>query len=243
MNIEKFTKKKDGFYNLNLDNSSKILIHEDLILKYDLLIHKEVSNQFIDRLIKENNIYLIYNKAIKYITIKMRSKYELEVYLIKQGFDKDQINIVIDKLCNQGYLNDIEFCKAYINDKINLSNDGPKKIISILKQNKINSEIIEEYISIFNEALQEEKINKLISKQIISNTNKGSNLLKQKILNNLINIGYEREVILKCLENFEFNDKELYKKEYNKLYNKLSKKYSGRELEYKIKQKLYQKGF
>ena len=34
----------------------------------------------------------------------------------------------------------------------------------------------------------------------------------------------------------------MVKKEYDKLYKKLSRKYSGNELEYKIKEKLYQKG-
>ena len=34
-----------------------------------------------------------------------------------------------------------------------------------------------------------------------------------------------------------------YQKEYDKLYKKLSRKYEGATLEYKIKEKLYQKGF
>ena len=60
---------------------------------------------------------------------------------------------------------------------------------------------------------------------------------------NLITLGYEKQLIVSCLDNFEINDSEAYKKEYNKIHDKLSKKYSGKELEYKIKQKLYQKGF
>ena len=43
--------------------------------------------------------------------------------------------------------------------------------------------------------------------------------------------------------NFEFdNNDDIAKKEYDKLYRKYSRKYSGKELEYKIKEKLYQKG-
>ena len=68
-------------------------------------------------------------------------------------------------------------------------------------------------------------------------------MLKQKIVNHLINLGYFREDIILVLNEFDFDDSKFYKKEYDKLYNKLSKKYSGKELEYKLKQKLYQKGF
>ena len=37
-------------------------------------------------------------------------------------------------------------------------------------------------------------------------------------------------------------DKDMVKKEYDKLYKKYSKKYKDKELDYIIKQKLYQKG-
>ena len=43
--------------------------------------------------------------------------------------------------------------------------------------------------------------------------------------------------------NYNFNDtSDIAKREYEKLYTRLSRKYSGKELEYKIKEKLYQKG-
>ena len=45
------------------------------------------------------------------------------------------------------------------------------------------------------------------------------------------------------MNNHEFkDDSDIAKKEYEKLYKKLSSKYEGAELEFKIKQKLYQKG-
>ena len=40
-----------------------------------------------------------------------------------------------------------------------------------------------------------------------------------------------------------YDDSKIYEIEYKKVYDKLSKKYSGRELEYKVKEKMYQKGF
>ena len=67
--------------------------------------------------------------------------------------------------------------------------------------------------------------------------------MKQKLLNDLINKGYYREDIISILNNINIDDEKIKYLEYQKLYNKLSKKYSGSELSYKIKQKLYQKGF
>ena len=68
-------------------------------------------------------------------------------------------------------------------------------------------------------------------------------MLKQKILNDFINKGYYKEDILEILNKKDLSNNEMYDKEYNKLYKKYSKKYPEDQLEYIIKQKLYQKGF
>ena len=243
MKIIKFAKKKDGQYMLTLENDRKILLHEDLILKNDLLIKKTIDEDEILNLLSQNNNYNAYNMSIKYLSVKMRSIFEVKEYLKKKEIDQSAIDQVVDKLIYQGYLNDTEYSKAYINDRINLSNDGPYKIISYLKNNNIKQEIIDDSIKFFDKNIQIDKINNIILKQIKSNNNRGAYLLKQKILMNLITLGYEKQLIVSCLDNFEINDSEAYKKEYNKIHDKLSKKYSGKELEYKIKQKLYQKGF
>ena len=243
MKIVKFTKKKNGQYLLLLEDDRKITLHEDLILKRDLLLKKEINEDAIISLIAENNNYLAYDNAIKYIGIKMRSILELEEYLKKKEIDEEVIQETIEKLINQGYLNDKIYSNSYVNDRINLSNDGPLKIAEFLMKNKIDSRVVEEALSNFNKEIEYEKIQKLINKQVKQNTNKGSYLLKQKILSNLIGLGYHRELIIECLEHLEFDEQDIYIKEYQKIYDKLSKKYSGKELDYKIRQKLYQKGF
>ena len=78
MKIIKFTKKKDGQYLLLLEYDRKLTLHEDLILKEELLIKKEITEEDIIRLLFENNNYLAYDTAIKYIGIKMRSVFELQ---------------------------------------------------------------------------------------------------------------------------------------------------------------------
>lgn len=243
MNILKFSRQKNGMYKIYLDDNSNIIIHEDLILKYNLLLTKKIENDLLITIQKENNDYISYNLAIKYLSNKMRCTFEIKEYLRKKEVSEDTIDIVIKKLTKQGYLNDDNYSKALINDKINLTNYGPLKIIKILKENKIDTEIINSNICIFTKELEYERVDKLIKKFVSINHSKSKYILKQKILNNLIELGYKKEIILDLLNNVDFDDSVIYKKEYDKLYNKLSKKYEGKELEFKINQKLYQKGF
>lgn len=243
MKIEKYSKQKNGMYCIFLEDGNKIKIHEDLILKYELLLTKKIDELLLEKLLKENQIYEVYEISLKYLNIRLRSRKELYEYLIKKGYEKSIIDTVLDMLLKQGYINDSIYAKSFVNDKILMSSYGPNKIKGELLRYGISQKIVEEVITSFNEELEKERIDKLINKQIKANHNKGAILLKKKIQSYLINLGYSSSLINQSLNGMKLVDDDLYKKEYDKLYTKLSKKYFGKELEYKLKQKMYQKGF
>lgn len=243
MKIISYTRQKNGQYKIRLEDDSCFLVHEDLILKYELLIKKEVTDKLKDKILSENKQYSVYDDAVKYLSRKMRSAHEMREYLKKKEYFDDLIDSVIKKLKDQGYINDLAYSKAYVHDRIVLSNDGPYKIEKDLKKNMIKQEYIIEALNSYTEDIEKEKIEKLILKAIKTNHTKGKRVLKQKTFQDLVNLGYHKEVVSSLLYLFDdMDDEEIYKKEYDKLYSKLSKKYSGTELEYCIKQKLYQKG-
>lgn len=243
MKIEKFSKQKNGMYLLVLEDGNKIKIHEDLILKYELLLRKKLDAHLLEKIYQENQIYEVYAIALKYLNTRLRSRKELQIYLSRKGFSVEVIDSVLKILEEQSYLNDLTYATSYVHDRILMSNFGPNKIRAELVQNGISSEIIEQVLLSFNEELENERIQKLVEKQIKQNHNKGAMLLKGKIYSYLLNLGYSSLLINQNLNGKKLVDDDISKKEYEKLYIKLSKKYSGRELEYKLKQKMYQKGF
>ncbi len=243
MRIDKFTKQKNGQYKLYLDNGTVIMLHEDLILKHDLLIHREIDEHTIEKLLDENTSFIAYDLALNYIKVKMRSKKEIREYLTKKKVDNQLIDNAINLLTKQGYLNDSDYTNAFIHDRIYLSNDGPLKIKEQLLKQDINEEVVNNSLSVFDRDLEIERIKKIIDKQVKINHNKSQFILQKKISEYLFNLGYHKELVNDEVNHIKCNDQDLYKEEYEKLYQKLSKKYSGKELEYKIKSKLYQKGF
>lgn len=241
--IEKFSKQKNGMYLLTLEDGNKIKIHEDLILKYELLLHKKLDDTLLETIYEENQVYIVYEVALKYLNIRLRSRKELYEYLSKKGYTKDIINIVLEKLVAQGYLDDRIYAISFVHDRVLMSSYGPNKIRGELEHFGISNEVINNALNSYNESLEKERIEKLINKQIKSNHNKGAMLLKKKIQAYLLNLGYTSTLVNESLNGKKLVTEDLYQKEYEKLYNKLSKKYSGKELEYKLKQKMYQKGF
>lgn len=244
MKILKYEKKKNGMYQVFFDNDNNIDISEEIILKYNLLLKKDIDNSLIDKMLDENKIYIAYNLAIKYISIKMRSRKEIREYLSKKNIDYDSINEVIKILEKEKYLDDDSYANAFVNDKMLLSNDGPNKIRSKLIELGINSSSINNALELFDYDLQKEKVTKMAKKLVEVNRNKSAALLKNKIITYLVNLGYDKSVINSVLSTIEIkNNKDIAKKEYEKIYNKLSRKYSGSDLEFRVKQKMYALGF
>ena len=244
MKITKYEKKKNGMYCVFFEDGNNVDIHEEIILKYNLLVKKEASNSLIDKMLDENKVYIAYNLSIKYIAVKMRSRKEIREYLSKKNFDRSTIDEVIILLEKEKYLDDYMYANAFVNDRILLSNDGPYKIESKLKELGIREDAIFKSLSIFDNDLQAERITKLVNKYKNINRNKSNFSLKNKISINLVNLGYDRSLINSVLSSSNFgDDSSIAKKEYEKIYKKLSKKYSGSELEYRVKQKMYSLGF
>lgn len=241
MKIVKYVKKGNNKYKVYLENNESILLHEDVILKNDLLIKKEIDD--IDLLLKQNRKYEVYDVSIKYLSTRVRSVSEMRDYLFKKGYQDEDIEKTINELLEKKYLNDKIYCRSYIIDKINLSNDGPNKIIKYLESQNIDYDVYGEYLDLFTKEIIFNKINKYIEKMIKSNK-KSKYVLKNKIIINLINLGYDKEDINLCLNSvLEIDDSLNKEKEKQKIYNKLKKKYSGEELERKVKDKLYQLGY
>lgn len=243
MKIIKYKKMSKGRYKIYLDNDKDIVLYEDVILKYNLLLKKEIDEELLIEIDKYNQECDVYYIALASINNRFKSTYELKQSLLRKEYPIDLVDKAIEKLLKQGYLNDRMFARSYINNQIITTNKGPYKITKELNEKKIDSEIINEEIQIFTEEEQITKIKKLIEKGIKTNHSRGGIVLKQKIYNDLKLNGYDISMINRIISNYSFeNDQDIAKKEYEKLYRKYSRKYSDSELENKIREKLYQKG-
>lgn len=235
-------KKTGSKYKIVLDNGQVINTYEEVILNNGLLFHKYINKNLLEKITVDTNYYKSYNKALDMINRRLRSEKEIEQYLIKAEVEEKDIKEIIQNLKRIGLIDDKLFAKAYTNDKINLSTDGPHKIRKYLENNNIKEQYINEAINSIDKEIINQRIDKLITKKINSNTKYTPYMLKQKIIIYLTNLGYSREDIINRLENIKIETKDTTK-EMEKIYNKLSKKYNDKELIYKLKNKLYSKGY
>lgn len=242
MEILKYKKMPRGRYKVTT-STGDIILYEDVIIKNNFLLKKEIDLPLLEKILEENNYYEAYDLSLSYIETKLRTEKEIINYLEKKNFNINVIKYVINKLKEVNLLNEINYIEAYTNDKVNLSSYGPYKIKRDLLNLNLKEEDIDNYLCSINEEVWSNKIDKVIKKKMSSLKGKSLYMIKTKLNNDLFNLGYDKDLISRKLEYLEYDDNDYMKKEMSKAYDKYSKKYEGETLKKQIKNHLYKKGF
>lgn len=245
MKIANIVKKTKQSYEIKLEKGSPFLILDETILKYNLYKGKEISLDELEDIKNYNNVMKYYIKCVNKINYKKRTKMEIILFLKNEDISKKDISIIIEKLEKTNLLNDSNYIKAFINDEINLTLNGPYKIKTKLYKKGFNDSDINNVLKYIDDDVWQDKINKLIIKKIKCVKTKSAFEVKTKIINDLLKEGFDKTDVLSYINNYQFtNDCNVLEKQYNKLLRKYQNKdLSEAEKTYLIKQELYKKGY
>ncbi len=204
MEIVKYELMKKNIYNVYLSNGEVLELDESVITNNELLLKKRIDNDLYDKLKRDNKICILVNTSIKYINVRLRSIKEIKDYLLKKEDDTDLIDEVISRLIKMGYLDDRRFTEAYIKDKLNFTSWGDYKIINELNKLGISSLDIEDNIDLLNDDILNERMRKIIDKDIRTNKKYSGLKLKNKIYNHLLTSGYSKEKVISLINSYDF---------------------------------------
>ncbi|WP_300410497.1 RecX family transcriptional regulator [Lagierella sp.] len=130
-------------------NLFKITFSDDFLyanyeLYNDLLLSKgKILNSDEFKALKDfNDFNLNYSKAINFISYRIRTRKEIVDKLKKEGVDFIQINKILDKLEENGYIDDESFAKSYYESKSRINAWSNKKIEYELKNKGISQDIL-----------------------------------------------------------------------------------------------------
>lgn len=238
-------KKKNNKYEIKLEKGTPFLILDETILEFNLYKDKVINESDLEKIKNYDNVMRYYIKCVNKVKYKRRTKNEIISFLKKEDVSNYDIKIILDKLININLINDLDYLKAFINDEVNLTLNGPYKIKTKLYKKGFDNSDIDIVLDDIPDDVWDEKINKLIAKKIKSIRNKSGAEVKNKIITDLLKEGYNKNKIMLFINNYEFNnDPKVLEKQYNKLLRKYSKKdIDEKQKEYSIKMELYKKGY
>jgi len=222
-------------------------VDSDVLIKFQLKKGMELDDFSFMEIQYQDDIRKAYNKAIHYLSRRMRSEKEIRDYLFSKEIEEPVINEIIHKLSAFKYINDEEFALAYVRTQANTTDKGPTNIKMELKDKGIDEGTLMLALEEYPLEQQIEKATKISVKFYEKNAKESLKIQKQKLENLLLRKGYSYEVIHIAVNEASVNtdadeDMEAIRFQGEKALRKYSK-YSGFEFQQKMKQTLYRKGF
>lgn len=144
-------KKNINRYSIYLDQEYSFSVSEDTLIKLGLKKGMEVDKEQLDSILKQEDNNACKSYGLKLLGYRARSEKEIRDKMFSKGYSKKSIEEAINYLKEFKYINDEEYTKQYIKDRMNGKKLGHKRIKYELYQKGINKIIIED------------KINKLIN--------------------------------------------------------------------------------
>ncbi len=207
-----YQKNNKDRVNIYLDDNFGFGVDLNIMIKYGLAKNLELDDEFISQILISEDKAKLYNYAISVLSRGSKSEKELKLKLSDKGYDDESINTAIEKLKANKYINDDDYCKKFINDKINISKYGKRRIKEALINKGIDMELIEKNISYVSQDDEIKIAYALAEKKLKSLTDAEPIKKKMKISSFLLNKGFDYEIVNKIsskllkVENEGFED-------------------------------------
>ncbi|MBY6038375.1 recombination regulator RecX [Fictibacillus nanhaiensis] len=243
--------KNDERFNIFIQKGTKeefaFSVDADVLIKFQLQKGMEINEEEWEEIIDEDQFRKAFNKALHFLSYRMRTVHEIEAFLEKKEVPEHTVKRVISRLSEYDFVNDKSFADAFVKSRMNTSFKGPGAIRQELKKKGIGEIDSEGAISQFTYEQQLEASVKFIQKQFSGRAKRSEKEQKQKIAQQLQQKGFTWEVIELAFQQAQISqtaeeEKEALLVHAKKAHNKY-KKHTGYEYEARMKRYLYGKGF
>lgn len=243
--------RNSGYFEIDVkrdDGETEMLnVHEDVLVRDELRKGLHISESRLAGLRMEAEDIKAYLAGIRYLSYRMRSRYEMEAFLKKKEFSESQISSALRRLQQEKMLDDYAFAAAFTRTRIELSTKGPQMIYRELLQAGVDQSIAAEAEAMYPAREQLAHARKYLAKKTASVKNKKSSTEARQILSRLLmQRGYSREITDRVIgEISDFladNERNALACQGEKAMQKY-KKFTGNEFLQKVKIFLYRKGF
>lgn len=195
--------------NIYIDEEYAFSLSTELVYKENLEPKMQVDNERLSKIAKEEGFLKCKDSALRTIERTYKTEKEIRDKLLLKEFDIYSIERTIEFLKEYDLLNDENYVKMYVKDKI--KNQGQNKIKYTLIQKGINENLIKEEIAKFDDDSQKEVAYDLAVKKynLLSKREDDKYKLSQKLYRFLTTRGYDYSIVSEIVKKV-INSEELY---------------------------------
>lgn len=245
MKITKIEKKK-RLYLLELDESDKLYVTEDTLVRFMLSKGMDISTEQLEEIKTFAQFSYGKNLALYYISFKARTSKEVMDYLYQHEIDSQIIPQVIKNLQEDKWLNDSKYIESYLESALWNGDKGPYVLKQKLSLKGLDKKLIDQQLLELDFSDLAQKTASKLQRKYASKLSQKA--LRDKIIQGLSNKGFSFEEAKRATSQLDWEadeelEAELLYKEMDKVHRKYSRKYEGYELSQRMTQALARKGF
>lgn len=204
-------KRTKEWYFIYLNDGREILSYIDFVIKFKIKAGKQLTQEQVNEIKSSSELIFAKEIAYKFLSSRPRTQKEVEERLRKKGFDDDIISRVIEEIKNYGFINDIEYARGFVFDRVRSKTLGKFALKQALLAKGISNEIIEQVLSERENVVDEFEIALALANQKLKQIKspkkkkKNKNEQKRKIYEFLARRGFDWDVINSVIRRI-FND-------------------------------------
>lgn len=166
MKITKITQqvKRADRYSIYLDGKYSFSLGEGELLKLGLHSGQELTEQELVSFRDESDYGKWFDKTLNLLSYRMRSEWELRDYLKRKKAPEEYVEKIINKLSVNGYVNDEQFAKRWVENRRLLKPTSKRRLIQELRQKRIATDIIDAVFT-EDETDEREQLRELVEKK------------------------------------------------------------------------------
>jgi len=192
-------KRYKNRFNIKFESGDVFGISGDVLLKFNLSSGQELSGHLISKLESDEIHHKLKEKILNLLSYRSRSTKELEILLLRKGYESSAIKDVLAELTSKKYLNDEEFAKSYASYLIKVKMLGKIGVLNQFHKHEISSDVLEPIIDdLYDKYPPEILIKKIVEKR--SKTEKIDIKTNKRLINHLKRKGYTWNEISMSIE-------------------------------------------
>lgn len=157
-------KKSDQRYSIFVDDKYAFGLGDLELSASSLRIGSVLSDAEITEWKERTEANRAYFQGLFFLSFRLRSVYEMREYLKKKDWDSEVIELIIQRLTDEGHLDDLVFARAWIQTRQLQRSRSKSHLRSELMIKRIDRDLIDEALSEIAEDGEEDALDRLIVK-------------------------------------------------------------------------------
>ncbi len=189
-------------YNIYIDGEVLLSVHEDVLVKYRLQKGMKIDEKEIHALLEAEEYNKAKRVALHYLSYRPRTVQELKMHLARKGYESEKTERIINELKALGFLNDLEYAKAWVDERQRHKGFGKNRLRQELLKKGIASSIADEVLTNMDEGEQRQLAISIAERRYSRIKSEPWQKVERRLGNYLVRQGYSMSIVYEVLHLF-----------------------------------------